>query len=109
MPGVAGDLGVLPRHTPMISNVRPGVLGIYEGGKLAESIFVAGGFAEVTAARCTVLADQAMAVDDLDRGAAEQKLKDAREDLDDAQDDAARREAEKQIAVCEEILRITGS
>ncbi len=108
VPGEDGDFGVLPRHTPMISNVRPGVLGIYEGGRLAERIFVAGGFAEVTAARCTVLADQAMAVEDLDRGAAEQKLKDAREDLEDARDDPARREAEKQIAVCEEILRITG-
>ena len=93
----------------MISNVRPGVLGIHEGGKLAERIFVAGGFAEVTAARCTVLADQAMAVEDLDRGAAKQKLKDAIEGLEDAQDDLARRETEKQIAICQEILRITGS
>ena len=109
VPGADGDFGVLPRHTPMISNVRPGVLGLYEGGKLAERIFVAGGFAEVTAARCTVLADQAMAVEDLDRGAAEQKLKDAREDLEDARDDDLRREAQKQIAVCEEILRITAS
>jgi F-type H+-transporting ATPase subunit epsilon len=109
VPGEEGDFGVLPRHTPMISNVRPGVLGLYEGGNLVESIFVAGGFAEVTTARCTVLADQATAVEDLDRGAAEQKLKDAREDLEDAPDDPARREAEKQIAVCEEILRITGS
>ena len=109
VPGEDGDFGVLPRHTPMISNIRPGVLGLYEGGELTESIFVAGGFAEVTAARCTVLAGQAMAVEDLDRGAAEQKLKDAREDLENARDDPARREAEKQIAVCEEILRITGS
>jgi F-type H+-transporting ATPase subunit epsilon len=109
VPGEDGDFGVLPRHTPMISNVRPGVLGIYEDGNLAERIFVAGGFAEVTATRCTVLADQAMAVEDLDRGATEQTLKDAREDLEDAQDDNARVEAEKQIAVCEEILKIMGS
>ena len=109
VPGEDGDFGVLPRHTPMISNVRPGVLGLYEGSNLTERIFVAGGFAEVTAARCTVLADQAMAVEDLDRGAAEQTLNDSRKDLEDAQDDAARVEAEKQIAVCEEILRITSS
>ncbi len=109
VPGEDGDFGVLPQHTPMISNVRPGVLGLYEGSTLTERIFVAGGFAEVTATRCTVLADQAMAVEDLDRGATEQKLKDTREDLEDAPDEAARAEAEKQIAVCEEILRITGS
>ena len=109
VPGEDGDFGVLPRHAPMISNIRPGVLGLYEGGELTESIFVAGGFAEVTAARCTVLAVQAVAVEDLDRGAAEQKLEAAREELADAQDDGVRREAENQIAVCEEILRITAS
>ncbi len=108
VPGSEGDFGVLPRHAPLISTVRPGVIAVHNGGQVTERIFVAGGFAEVTAGRCTVLADQAMAVEDLDRGAAEQKLKDAREDLEDARDDPARRVAEKQIAVCEEILRITG-
>ncbi len=108
VPGAEGDFGVLPRHTPMISTVRPGVVRVYEGGKVSEEMFVAGGFAEVTLARCTVLADQALPVERLDRAAAEQKLKDAREDRADASTDDERREAEKQIAVCEEILRITG-
>ncbi len=107
VPGAEGDFGVLPRHTPMISNVRPGVIRVYEGGKVTEEIFVAGGFAEVTPARCTVLADQAMPVAELDRAAAEQRLKDEREDLADAKTDEERSAAEKQIAVCEEILRIT--
>ena len=106
VPGADGDFGVLPRHTPMISNVRPGVIRVYEGGKVTEDIFVAGGFAEVTPARCTVLADQAMPVAELDRAAAEQRLKDEREDLADAKTDEERTAAEKQIAVCEEILRI---
>ncbi len=109
VPGTEGDFGVLPRHTPMISTVRPGVVRVYEGGKVSEEMFVAGGFAEVTLARCTVLADQALPVERLDRAAAEQKLEDAREDRADASTDDARREAEKQIAVCEEILRITGA
>ncbi len=107
VPGADGDFGVLPRHTPMISNVRPGVIRVYEGGKVTEDIFVAGGFAEVTPARCTVLADQAMPVAELDRATAEQRLKDEREDLADAKTDEERTAAEKQIAVCEEILRIT--
>ncbi len=109
VPGAEGDFGVLPRHTPMISTVRPGVVRVYEGGKVSEEMFVAGGFAEVTLARCTVLADQALPVERLDRAAAEQKLKDAREDRADANTDDERREAEKQIAVCVEILRITGT
>jgi F-type H+-transporting ATPase subunit epsilon len=109
VPGTEGDFGVLPGHTPMISTVRPGIVNVYEGREIVERMFVAGGFAEVAAARCTVLADRAVAVDELDRAAAEQTLKDAREDLADAKNDDERREAEKQIAICEEILRITGS
>ena len=109
VPGAEGDFGVLPGHTPMVSTVRPGIVNVYEGREIVERLFVAGGFAEVTAARCTVLADRAVAVDELDRAATEQTLKDAREDLADAKTDDARREADKQIAVCEEILRITGS
>ena len=108
VPGTEGDFGVLPGHTPMISTVRPGIVNVYEGHEIVERMFVAGGFAEVTAARCTVLADRAVAVDELDRAAAEQTLKDAREDLADADTDDARAEAEKQIAIDEEILRITG-
>ena len=109
VPGAEGDFGVLPGHTPMVSTVRPGIVNVYEGREIVERLFVAGGFAEVTAARCTVLADRAVAVDELDRAAAEQTLKDAREDLAAAKTDDARREADKQIAICEEILRITGS
>ena len=109
VPGTEGDFGVLPGHTPMVSTVRPGVVNVYQGNEIVERMFVAGGFAEVTAARCTVLADRAVAVDELDRAAAEQTLKDAREDLADADTDDARAEAEKQIAIDEEILRITGS
>ncbi|MCH8924659.1 MAG: F0F1 ATP synthase subunit epsilon [Proteobacteria bacterium] len=109
VPGTEGDFGVLPGHTPMVSTVRPGIVNVYEGHEIVERMFVAGGFAEVTAARCTVLADRAVAVDELDRAAAEQTLKDAREDLADAKTDDERREADKQIAICEEILRITGS
>ncbi len=109
VPGAEGDFGVLPGHTPMVSTVRPGIVNVYEDREIVERMFVAGGFAEVTAARCTVLADRAVAVDELDRAAAEQTLKDAREDLADAKTDDARREADKQIAICEEILRITGS
>ena len=109
VPGTEGDFGVLPGHTPMISTVRPGIVNVYEGREIVERMFVAGGFAEVTAARCTVLADRAVAVDELDRAATEQTLKDAREDLADADTDDARAEAEKQIAIDEEIRRITGS
>ena len=109
VPGGEGDFGVLPRHTPMISTVRPGVIRVYEGGSVKEQIFVGGGFAEVTPRRCTVLADQAIPVDEIDRVEAEQQLKDAREDLTDATTEEQRRAAEKAIAVCEAMLEAGGS
>lgn len=105
VPGAEGDFGVLPRHTPMISTVRPGVIRVFENGAVKESIFVAGGFAEVTPERCTVLADLAMPVGEIDRAATEQQLKDAREDLADAKDDQARKVAEKAVAVAEAMLQ----
>lgn len=105
VPGSEGDFGVLPRHAPLISMIRPGVIRIYEDGKLTDRIFVAGGFAEVTPERCTVLADRAMPPSEIDRAAAEQELKDAREDLADAKDDEERRVAEKAIGVAETMLK----
>jgi len=109
VPGAEGDFGVLPRHTPMISNVRPGVLQVYENGQVSERIFVAGGFAEVTTARCTVLADEARPVAEIDRAAAEQGLRDAQDDLKDAKDDAERRDAERRAAVNEAMLKASES
>lgn len=70
VPGSEGNFGVLPGHAPLISAVRPGVIEVYESGAVAERIFVVGGFAEVTPRRCTVLADQAVAISSLDRAAA---------------------------------------
>ena len=99
VPGSEGDFGVLQRHAPLISTVRPGVIRVYENNQVQEEIFVAGGFAEVTPERCTVLADEAVPLGELDRAGIEQSLKDAREDLEDAQSDQARAAAERRIAV----------
>ena len=101
LPGAEGDIGVLPSHAPMITKVRPGILVVFENGQPTERIFVAGGIAEVTGERCTVLADEAMPLDTLDRTAAETQISDARDDLADAKTDIERDRAESQIAVGE--------
>ena len=77
VPGAEGYFGVLPGHALFISGVRPGVIDVYAGGEVTERLFVSGGFAEVTAERCTVLADEAMPLASVDRGAAESELKSA--------------------------------
>ena len=84
VPGVEGDFGVLPGHAPMISTVRPGVIHVFEGGSIKTRIFVAGGFAEVTTARCTILAEEAIALDDIDRADVEKDLQNANDDIRDA-------------------------
>jgi len=74
VPGSEGNFGVLPGHSPLISSVRPGTIEVYSGTTVTERIFVSGGFAEVTAERCTVLADDAVDVTALDRTAVEANL-----------------------------------
>ncbi|MEE8502564.1 MAG: F0F1 ATP synthase subunit epsilon [Kiloniellales bacterium] len=108
VPGEEGNFGVLAQHAPLISAVRPGVIDVHNGGKVTEQIFVAGGFAEVTPARCTVLAEQAVPIAEIDRSAAEQQLKDAQEDVADAKDDAERLAAEKQVIVAEAMIQAAG-
>ncbi|GAB4181753.1 MAG: hypothetical protein OHK0024_20800 [Thalassobaculales bacterium] len=108
MPGSEGLFGVLPRHAPLISTLDPGVIQIYEGGQVKERIFVAGGFAEVTATRCTVLAEEAMPVGDIERAAVERRLKELGEDLADARDEAARTAAAKAIAIAKAKLAAIG-
>ncbi|MRG71270.1 ATP synthase F1 subunit epsilon [Alphaproteobacteria bacterium HT1-32] len=83
VPGGDGDIGVLPGHSLLIGTVRPGVIDIHEGGKVKEKIFVAGGFAEVTPERCTVLAEEAMPLSDLTVELADARQKQADEDDDD--------------------------
>jgi F-type H+-transporting ATPase subunit epsilon len=109
VPGEEGDFGVLPMHAPLISTVRPGVIQVYQDQQVTQRLFVAGGFTEVTRSRCTVLADNAMPVDEIDRAQVEQQLKDAREDVADAKTDEERKAAERQVAVGEAALQAAGS
>jgi F-type H+-transporting ATPase subunit epsilon len=101
VPGVEGDFGALPEHSNLISLIRPGVLYVYKGGSAPERIFVGGGFAEVTATGCTVLAEQAVPVSEIDRALAEKAIADAREDLEDAKDEVAKAVAQNALKVAE--------
>ena len=78
VPGTEGDFGVLPGHSLLIAQVRPGVIDIHEGGQVSESIFVSGGFAEVSPERCTVLAEEAIPVADIDKDDANKRLEEAK-------------------------------
>ena len=101
VPGVEGDFGVLPQHSPFMSVLRPGVIETYEGNQVSGRIFVGGGFAEVNERGCTVLAEEAMPVEEIDVEDARERLANAQEDLRELADDAARARLEHAIRVTE--------
>jgi F-type H+-transporting ATPase subunit epsilon len=75
VPGTEGNFGVLAGHAPLISTIRPGMIEIYQGQTVTRRIFIVSGIAEVTPERCTVLADEAVSLDTLDRGSIETDLR----------------------------------
>jgi F-type H+-transporting ATPase subunit epsilon len=109
VPGSEGDFGVLPQHSLFMSVLRPGVIETYEGGRVNLRIFVAGGFAEVNARGCTVLAEEAMPVQEIDLEHARRRLSDAHDDLSNAPDDAARARFEREIRIAEAQIQATGA
>ncbi len=105
VPGAEGDFGALPRHAPFLTMVRPGVIEVYSNRQVSERLFIAGGYAEVTAERCTVLAEEALPVAEIDRAQVEAELKDLGEDLEDSKDESARKAVQAKIAVAEAKLK----
>jgi F-type H+-transporting ATPase subunit epsilon len=77
IPAAEGDMGVLEGHTPMIVTLRGGNIDLYEGDKVTETLFVDGGFAEITPERCTILANKAIPLADIDKAGAEKRLAEA--------------------------------
>ncbi len=82
IPASEGDMGVLEGHAPMMVMLRGGIVSLYAGDQVTDSLFVAGGFAEVTPERCTVLAGEAMPVNEIERSEAEKRLRDAEHAID---------------------------
>jgi F-type H+-transporting ATPase subunit epsilon len=99
---------VLPGHAPFISTVRPGVIDVHDEGSVKFRIFVAGGFAEVTPERLTVLAEEAMPLADIDRGAVEDAVKSLQQELSMAESDAERQRLAAAIAIGEAKLEAVG-
>ncbi len=91
VPGGAGDFGVLADHAPLLSSVRPGVVSVYAPSGEIRKIFVTGGFADVNGKVCSVLAEEAVNVNEIDRAKESEKLKSLEGGLAEAGDDAAKK------------------
>jgi F-type H+-transporting ATPase subunit epsilon len=104
LPGEAGELGIYPKHTPLITRVKPGAVRIQVSGRSDEEfVFVAGGILEVQPNRVTVLADTAIRGADLDEAKAMEAKKRAEELMQnkDAAIDYAKAQAELATAIAQ--------
>ncbi len=101
VPGGEGEFGVLADHAPVVSSLRPGVIAVQHPSGEMKHIFVSGGVADVTGALCTVLAEEAVNVNDIDSVAVEQKLEELRSAASDAVDDVAKADLARDIAIAE--------
>jgi F-type H+-transporting ATPase subunit epsilon len=94
VPGSEGYFTVLARHAPFMTTLKPGLVDVKGLGGDVTRIFVRGGFADVTPAGLTILAEQAIRVADLDPAELAQHIRNAEEDVADAKDAAVRAAAE---------------
>lgn len=99
VPGADGDFAALPQHAPMMSTIRPGVVEIYEteGGDV-ERLFVKGGLAQISPEGLTILAEEAIQLEDVDAADLNEKITAAEGEVASASDDVARAAAEKELA-----------
>jgi len=89
IPATEGYMGVMAGHAPVITTLRPGMIDISKDGNETR-FFVRGGFAEVSAAKITVLAEEALPLAEMDIAVLDQRIRDAEEDLVAATTDAER-------------------
>lgn len=113
-PAAEGEVGVLPRHTPMLTMLKPGEVRVVREGGEDQYFYVSGGMLEVQPHTVTVLADTAVRARDLDEAAAvqakeraEQALKDRKSDIDYARAQAELAEAIAQLQTIQRLRRRT--
>lgn len=97
LPGEMGELGIYPRHTPLITRIKPGAVRIELASGGEEFVFVAGGILEVQPNRVTVLADTAIRGKDLDEAKASEAKKLAEEALKNAKSDIDLAKAQNEL------------
>lgn len=108
IPGAEGDFGVLAGHSLLIATLRPGVIEVYQGDRVTSRLFVGGGFAEVTETRCTVLADEAVPVAEIDAAAAQADIDRLRGELNETSSERERHLLGARLAVAEAKLAAAG-
>ncbi len=99
-PGVEGEFGVLPKHAPFMTVLKPGVVRIHEANGVTP-VFVRGGFADVTPAGLTILAEEAVRLADVDATNLDAEIAKVRSDAADPGDETRRKRAAERLAYLE--------
>jgi F-type H+-transporting ATPase subunit epsilon len=107
VPGSEGQFTVMRDHAPFMSTMKPGVVEVASASKTLR-LFVRGGFADVSPAGLTILAEQAIPVEDLNAERIDAEIRNAEEDLSDAQSDEAKRSASERISQLRETKAALG-
>jgi F-type H+-transporting ATPase subunit epsilon len=108
VPGTDGDFTVLSKHAPLMTTLKAGVVDVVLADGGAKRVFVRGGFADVTPSGFTLLAEEAMALEDLNPAALDAQIKDAEEDAADAVGEAKKHAAQGKLDQLKELKAALG-
>ena len=108
VPGMEGQFTVLKDHAPVMTTLKPGVVEVEESASKKRRVFVRGGFADIASTGLTVLAEQAIAIEDLNTATLAQEIKNAEEDLADAAEGEAKRAASEKLDQLKELKAALG-
>lgn len=102
VPAEEGAMGVRAGHSPTVASVKPGIVEIWKSeGDKPQKIFIAGGFADITADNLTVLAEEAVNIADLNAADLDKQIQNLKDELSLVQDDAAKAKLGQQIEFAE--------
>lgn len=97
IPGTEGEMTVMANHAPVMTTIKPGVVTVKPASGSEQRFVVFGGFADILPSGCTLLAEEAVAVQDINRDDLARRIQDAREDVNDAKTDASRAKAQEYL------------
>ncbi|MAZ76374.1 MAG: ATP synthase F1 subunit epsilon [Micavibrio sp.] len=111
VPGEEGNFGVRAGHSSLVSSIRPGLVEIVSNqGDAPTKIFIAGGFADVTASNCTILAEEALKFEELDRVEIEKEVSGLENKLSETKDDIETARYTKQLDLAKaKLTAVTGA
>ncbi|MFO1118568.1 MAG: F0F1 ATP synthase subunit epsilon [Beijerinckiaceae bacterium] len=108
VPGTEGQITVLKDHAPVMTTLKPGVVEVSENATTKRRMFVRGGFADIAPTGLTVLAEQAVAIEELDAARLAAEIQNAEEDVNDASEGEAKRAANEKLDQLRELKAALG-